>query len=632
MMKMQLRILLLFGFTSLSLFRFAKSQTTKDSIDGAPLENVMIQENRFNTTLEKENKNIQVITRAQLDHLPIRSVNEALSYVAGVDFRQRGPAGVQGDVSIDGGTFDETLVLINGIRVTDPQTGHNMMNLPITMDVVDHIEIIRGAAARIYGVNALTGAINFVTITPKENHLSLSVNTGSNFKHSVETDHNYNSWGGAITGSWVKGKNSNLFSASHNNGNGYRYNTAYSNNKAFYQGRYFTHENDYLETMAGYSYNNFGANGFYAAPGDLNSGETIYNVLGEIGYHTKINSHWQSYPRVSYRFSQDDYRYIKNPLTARNLHKTHIFNAEWNNTIHTDAGDIGFGIEARNEHILSSNLGNHDRYNYGLSGEYKFADLGKLALTAGGYLNYNTAYGWQFFPGLDAGYSILPSLKLFTNIGTGQRLPTYTDLYYKGPSNIGNPDLTPEKADYAEGGLKYFLKNFNVTASYFYRRINDFIDWTKADINAAWQPNNFQRINTQGFTLAANYKWSNPKNITFKTIEIHSSYTNLQPKIDKPAADNNVISLYTISNLRNQVVGTISSEIVTGLQWSVSTRYLERISFKKYFLLDSKIQYSWKNKCQIFVDATNITNVTYVEAAAAPLPGRWYNTGIQFQL
>lgn len=609
---------------------FLLSIYTQAQMDGSTLEEVIVKENRIRVSQKEQNRNIRIITKEQIDALPIRSITDVLSYIAGIDLRQRGPGGVQADVSIDGGTFDQSLVLINGIKMTDPQTGHNMMNLPITLDVIDHIEILRGSAARIYGINALTGAINFVTKTPQKDGLIATGYAGTNFEKSASSDNKYNNWGTRITLAKVTAKTNHLLSASHDLGNGYRYNTAFNNTKAFYQGKFFLDKNDYLDVLGGYTYNKYGANGFYAPPGDINSGERVETGMASVGYHTNVNPNWTMLPRFSYHFTEDDYRYVVTPLKARNLHKTHIFNLEWNNTIHTQNGDIGFGLEGRNEHIISSNLGNHNRYNYGLSGEYRFANLGNISLTAGAYLNYNTEYGWQLFPGIDAGYNFTQNLKWFANIGTGQRLPTYTDLYYKGPSNIGNSDLHSEKARYVESGLKYNYKNLNATASYFYRRINDFIDWTKASITDPWQPNNFQRINTQGITFALDYKIKGTSNSLFSNTLLSVSYTYLNPKIKQDTSK--AISLYAISSLRDQLVMAASSDIFQKLNISVTGRYLKRINYKDYFILDAKMSYRFLQKLRAYVDATNIGNITYVEAAAAPLPGKWFTAGLQLTL
>jgi iron complex outermembrane receptor protein len=99
---------------------------------------------------------VSVIERKEIESSPAQSVQDLLEYVAGVDVRQRGVEGVQADVSIRGGTFDQTLILLNGINITDPQTGHHNLNIPLSLSQIERIEILEGPAARVYGPNANT--------------------------------------------------------------------------------------------------------------------------------------------------------------------------------------------------------------------------------------------------------------------------------------------------------------------------------------------------------------------------------------------------------------------------------------------------------------------------------------------
>ena len=104
-----------------------------------------------------------IITAKDIKHLPVQNVNELLAYVSGVDIRQRGPMGTQADIGIRGSTFDQVLVMVDGVRMSDPQTGHHQMNLPVPLQMIERIEIIRGTAARRYGLNALGGVVNVIT-------------------------------------------------------------------------------------------------------------------------------------------------------------------------------------------------------------------------------------------------------------------------------------------------------------------------------------------------------------------------------------------------------------------------------------------------------------------------------------
>ena len=144
------------------------------------LDSVVVTSNRTPVTFDKLGRTISILTISELDKLPITTVQEALEYVNSVDVKQRGPEGVQADISIRGGTSEQTLILIDGTKITDPQTAHHNMNLPISLDVVERIEILKGQGSRIHGSNALGGVINIITKSNASNNLNVGLMGGSN--------------------------------------------------------------------------------------------------------------------------------------------------------------------------------------------------------------------------------------------------------------------------------------------------------------------------------------------------------------------------------------------------------------------------------------------------------------------
>jgi vitamin B12 transporter len=596
------------------------------------LNEVMVRENRLKLPFSRQNRNIWIIDNQQIRKLPNRSIAELLTYVTGVDVRQRGPGGVQADISIDGGTFDQTLVLINGMKVSDPQTGHNMMNLPLSVDDIDHIEVLRGSAARIYGTNALTGAINIVTKTVAKTGVAANVFAGSSFKKDDASGDTYANYGLRATGTLALKGSSHLLSVGQEAGNGYRHNTAFDNQKLFYQGKINVGKADQLDLTGGYIHNNFGANGYYSSPGDVESEETVNTALAAVAYKTQLTSFWTLLPRISYRNNVDDYLYIKTtPDRFHNHHVTQVITAELNNNFATSIGEFGLGLEGRKEKINSTNLGKRNRENLGIYGEYKFDRVENLLVNLGTYVNYNSDYKWQAFPGIDAGYTFLGNWKLFMNVGTGQRLPTYTDLYYKGPTNIGNEYLKPEKSRYAEGGLKYNSNRFVLNASVFKRRINDFIDWVKAQATDPWQPQNFSQLNTMGYTLSADYNTGTLGNsAAVNSLRFGLGYTHLNPKV-KTTLASAVLSRYAIESLKNQITGTASADFLNVMSLTVTARYCERITYKDYTVMDARLAYKLKQS-SIYADVSNIFDVTYIQAGAVPMPGVWATVGYKFTL
>ena len=259
---------------------------------------------------------------------------------------------------------------------------------------------------------------------------------------------------------------------------GQRYNTAAKNVKAMYQGNTVLNDKNTLNWMGGYIDNAFGANGYYAAPYDKESYEIVQTLLLSVGSKHRINDRLTVKPRVSNRYNEDDYRFYRNDLSkARSLHYSNVMMLELNAIYETSVGNFGLGYEMRLEDINSSNLGTHDRKNHGWFAEYKQTFFDKLLLNAGAYWNYNTDYGFQWYPGIDVAYFLSDGWKLQANVGTSQRIPSFTDLYVnQRPGNIGNPNLKPEAAWQYEIGANYNKGNRQFAASIFERNITDFID------------------------------------------------------------------------------------------------------------------------------------------------------------
>ena len=161
----------LFVFFFFSMYVLSAQQ----NMDSTQLPEVIILENRLATQLKKTSQNISYLTAQQVRELPARSLPEVLAYVPGVDIRQRGPMGAQADISLRGGSFEQTLMLLNGIKLTDPQTGHHSLNLPLPLFSIQKIDVLKGPAARIYGQNAFNGAVNVITQPGRKKSADLQI-------------------------------------------------------------------------------------------------------------------------------------------------------------------------------------------------------------------------------------------------------------------------------------------------------------------------------------------------------------------------------------------------------------------------------------------------------------------------
>ncbi|KKX49961.1 TonB-dependent receptor plug domain-containing protein [Sphingobacterium sp. IITKGP-BTPF85] len=334
-------------------------------------------------------------------------------------------------------------------------------------------------------------------------------------------------------------------------------------------------------------------------------------------------------PRISNRYNEDDYRYFRHDLSkARSQHYNNAFMAELNATYEQNYGSFGLGVESRFENINSSNIGKHSRENYGAYVEFKTEMIKNLFINVGTYLNYNSDYNWQVFPGIDLGYDINNHWKLIFNAGSSQRIPSFTDLYLnQRPANIGNSSLQAERAKQVEGAIKYTSGNVIAQAGYFYRTINDFIDWTRNLNTEPWQPQNMDNNEVQGFNV--NFRINiNPQNSITKYYAV-IGYSYLNPRIKNNTTENN-LSKYTIESLRNQANLNFT---ISHRDWSFTTanRFNERLSYKSYFISDVRLARQI-DKLNLYVDAQNLFNVKYIEAGAVPMPGTWYSLGAKYTI
>jgi len=591
------------------------------------MKDVVINENGFSTPISKQNRNVYIIDKAAITKLPARTIQEVLQYANGVDLRQRGPFGGQADVSIDGGSFEQTVVLLNGTKVIDAQTAHNMLNLPIPIEAIERIEIIRGPAARIYGINSLTGAINIITKKPAKSGVLVDTHAGSNFEKDTEgTGKTFYNAGIQIGAVLAKKNNQHSLFGSHDKSNGYRFNTQFENTRLLYQGNIQFDDANEINASLGYTENEFGANAFYAAPGDRNSTEKVQTTLAAVQSTHKLSEKWTLMPRLSYRYNFDDYRYYGNvnPNAGVSKHSTNTVAAEATSSYKTSTGELGLGAEFRSEAINSSNIGKHRRENVGIFAQYRTNLLQNLNVNAGTYLNYNSSYKWQIYPGLDASYTLTDAFKIVGNIGTSQRIPSFTDLYLnQRPGNIGNPDVEPENAFQSELGFKFIKRNFSFNAGVFYRDIDKFIDWTRVSTSEPYQANNIGTMATKGVNFRTNYNFQITEN---SILNVNVAYSYLDSKFRN--MEQGKIYKYQLSSLKHQVTNTVDFKY-QGFSVLLATRLNQRITGPSYWINDARISQNIK-RFTIYMDAQNIFDTRYVEIGTIPLPSRWLSLGVKF--
>lgn len=581
----------------------------------AKMQTITIRQNRLEIPFSRSARNIDVFEKKEIHRSPVQSLAGMLSYTPGVDVRQRGPVGVQADLSIRGGTFDQALVLLDGIKMTDPQTGHHALNVPVNLESVQQIQVLKGPGARIYGQNAFTGAVNIITKIPGQRRIAVDGYGGD-----------FDSYGGTASMALPGKSYSQYLSLSRDYSGGYRYNTDYGINNVFYQSNLKTGAGKF-KLMGGYTDRTFGANGFYASPQYKDQWESIQTSIASAGYEYR-NAAVTLKPRIYWRRNHDKYRLRRDdPSFYQNIHTTNVVGGEVNTSVRTSLGETGVGLEYRNEQIDSNNLGNHQRDNAGLYAEHHLRLFDRLDVTPGLYLNWYSDYDWNLFPGIDVAYMISPSFRVYANVGKSYRVPTYTDLYYTGPTNIGNPHLKPEEAVTWEGGLRYIGNGLLATASYYHRNADNLIDWVRASANDPWQPQNFYNVLTDGVELSVEMVPAQWLGDNFIINHVKASYTHTNSDLKNGVSTN---SRYALEYVKDQLVIGINHKLYRNLTNDLKIRYMNRVALDSYWVMDSRVTWQ-QHKLSVFVEATNLTDRHYTETNLVPMPGRWIRTGFRYR-
>jgi iron complex outermembrane receptor protein len=588
---------------SLLFFNIVISQ--QDTTD---LKEVVVSTTKLEIPFSKNFRTVKIISSDYIKNSPASNVSDLLQEITGIDVRRRGVGGVQGDLYIRGGGFDQTLLLVDGMKMDDAQTGHHTLNMILPLYLIERIEVIKGPAARIFGQNAFNGAINIVTkeIKGEKKQIDLSlkeISYGSFEQKNIS----------AVT-KIITNKTKSLISFSNNTSDGYRHNTDYKRNNFFVKTS-FNLKSSPIDVIASFTENKFGANGFYASPSATEQYEETQASL--LGVSTTINSEKLSIkPRLYWRRGQDEYIYIRdNPSVYRNLHKTNKVSAELSGSYFSKSGVTGFGIDLSTVNISSNNLGEHDRTTVNLFVDHTFKLFDeKLVLSPGIAVSYFSDMSFHSFPGIDLGYNINSNFKLYSNIGKTFRIPTYTDLYYSDRTTIGNENLNPESATSTELGFKYNTSNFKISGAFFNRKAKNIIDYVKENENDLWNAVNIGSLKTTGFELDFRYNFQNQNYLNL-------GYTNIK---DNNYVTNINYSKYSLNSLKHHFTSKLNLNYIRNVNHSFVYKYAERSDKSNYNVLDSKIMY----KKGLFIYVNNILDEVYSETNLVPMPGTSFLVGI----
>lgn len=651
-----------FCFASILLLLHISIGTfAQESIELRELE---VSATRASVEFSEASRTVRVITRKEIETAPVNTLNELLEYATNVDVRQRGAQGVQADVSIRGSGFEQVLILLNGVKMTDPQTGHHNMNIPVELIDIERIEVLNGGAARIFGPGAFAGAINIITKNPDDSSIRISAEAGDFGYSQIGTRANV-----------AAKKHNHALSILQRQGDGYIRNTDFELLNIFWQSELETENSNWFLNL-GQNAKSFGSQNFYSArfPNQFESTQTQFIALGGDMRFEELTISPKAYYRKHtdrfelFRESEGYYRRIPNDAgftsnqgdtilwyTGHNYHLTDVYGAELNASYKWKLGTSSLGYDYRSEEVMSNVLGEPldnmvevagevsgafyrngaNRQNHSVYFEHTYSK-DKFFASAGVMYNYNTDFDEEFFPGVDVSYQVSDRVRPYASVNRSFRLPSYTDLYYNLGGAIGSIDLQPESSLNYEVGAKFNYDFGRGDVALFTRDGSNLIDWVRFSGSDITQAQNITEVQISG--IEANFTWQLSQlfgeNIPLKSVQTGYSY------LFSDSLSNDFESLYALDFLQHKADVGLNFQFGENLQVNWFFSYQDRLGtyvdsegeefgYQPVFLSDLKVSPQF-GRLKLFLQVSNIFDQTYTDVGSVVQPGRWFRVGINY--
>lgn len=617
--------------------------------DEKELEEVTITDTMSPLTLLQGARLVSVLTRTEIEQSGAQCVNDLLKLLPSVDVRQRGGFGIQTDISINGGTYEQVTLLLNGVNINNPQTGHHSIDLPVSPADIERIEVLEGAASRVYGGQAFGGAINIVT--RKDHSRAAEANLQGGSHGTVQGDgrisFSHSSVGHQLSGGGGRSDGGTL-------------NDAWKKGNLFYTGD-LTKERTRVNWQMGYSRKSYGANTFYSGSSN-DQWEQNERIMCAVGAENEGKLHLSS--SAYWIRSYDNYEWHRG--TPTNSHQSDVYGARMGSHVDWVAGRTSLSAGVRNEGILSSSLGQDmlekDRVKAHGSNLYytKHANrtdvsfnlehnihIARWTISAGVMADMNTAidHRFRFYPGVDLAYRPNSQWKLFAGYNKGFRLPTYTDLYYSSPDITGNDQLKAEENHAANIGVQVRpTRGLSGRLRLFYSHGRNMIDYVKTEFGGYARAENFTLDNMGvGTDWTLDFHELISERCFLGSLSLGYAYIHQQREGKYPI----FTSLYADDYLRHKFTARLNHKIVSRLSATWSVRYQQRMGqyqvyegltptprledYTPYATLDLKLQWTHPHY-DVYVQATNLTNRRYQDLGNIRQPGIWVMAGARWKM
>ncbi len=545
----------------------------------------------------------EVITREDIARLPGRTVADILDDALGVEIMGRSEA--QADIAMRGSSTTQVLILVDGVRVNDPQTEHANLDLAIPLQDVERIEILRGAGSTLYGPDAAGGVVNIIT-------------TGHD--GAAASHRSLRGWGGSFGTGGASGAIADSIGAfgvqasvEHERSDGHRADTDYGVTLASLAAARQVGSGR-LRARAGLGVRSFGAADFYAT---YPSHERTRSATGSIRYDFSPSDRVRTSLTASTRHHSDDYVLVRdNPSLYHNRHRS------WQSGIEAvarialaPAVVAAIGADGSDARLRSERLGNRDERRGALFAEATIGNVGRARLDAGARIDWSSVDDQFVSPSIGGVVPIGSWTRLRASVSRGFRAPTWTERYYEDPANVGDPDLRPERFWGGEMGVTLEPgRRWSADLTGFARHASDLIDWARpanADSTAPWRTTNVARADYRGAELALRLRdW------------LGASWSLRGSALDfdsRGAAG--FIGKYALRPITRSAGLIVSAPLGRGPTATLDAAYGKRTDDAGHFRLDARIAQSWRD-LRLVLDIRNVTGADYLDASVKPVAGR----------
>lgn len=582
----------------------AFAQSTPAPDEATLRQTVVVTASATPVDLASVTRTLTVITRDQIAQMPVESVADLLRLASSIDVRTRGARGMQADFSVRGGAFGQTLVLVDGVRLNDAQTGHHNGDIPVPLGAIERIEILHGAGASLFGADALGGTIN--VITRRNVPASASIEAGSFDLVAARAQGSIGAPSMRTTASVAADRSS-----------GFMYERQYQAVSLASR----TALGSRSSASVAWTWKDFGANGFYgAAPSHEWTNQTLLSASTEAGRAQA----WTVRASGSYRTHGDHFLFdVRRPSLSESFHRTHaVIGTVTASHPLAGRGTVTVGGEGGGDWVCSTNLGDRSLGRVGLFGEARYALTPRTQVDASLRVDRYSEFGTAANPGV--GITAWPSgrVRLRASGGRAFRVPTFTERFYHDPANQARAEVGPEHSWSGDGGVDLFLPGgLTLQATGFVRRDRDVIDWLRPTAADRWQTYNVHRADVEGLELAVRRGWGTAGGF------VQAGYTRSDVSVDTASqlcGAARCLSKYVLDYAPHVMVLSGVVPVPGGIHVAPRLEYKHRqrnAVESDTAVLDLRASRRF-GRYEVRVDGTNLGNEVYQEIAGVAMPGR----------